>query len=194
MPTFKANQSDIDRASPAPDYSRPDAVHTYFGYAAYWAQLLELAMLNLVASIRLADQRQIDDVTYNTAFEKLDRHTLGMLLRKCREANWLTISEDDELLLQEALDKRNYLMHRFFSAHDDELLDDSHELVNELRELSALLAAARQTAESLYFAVLSALDDDDYTLTKRILRQGLAWENIVVKERQQDTRQSENMG
>jgi hypothetical protein len=174
------NTSNIDRATAMPDYSDPLAVYTFYGIAAWWAQLFELMMLDLVAAIRLADGDQIDDIAYQTAFENLDRQTLGMLLRKCREAQRVMIPEDDERVLGEALEKRNYLIHRFFSVHDDELLDDAKTLVDELRELSALLAAGRQAAEGLYFAILKAVDVD-HTMTERILRLGTAWDNVIMR-------------
>lgn len=173
------NQSDIDRATPPPDYSSPQVVYTYYGLAAWWAQLLELRMLDLISAIRLAEGGGIDDVNYRAAFKNLERQTLGMLLRKCREAEWVAISEDDERVLAQALEKRNYLIHRFFSVHDEELLDDEQKLVSELRELSALLASAQQTAEDLYLAILGAVDTDG-TMAERIMRLGTAWDNVVM--------------
>jgi hypothetical protein len=69
-------KDDIDRATPLPDYSNPHAAYTYYGFAAYWAQQLELALLDLFAAIRITEQGEVDDTTYKTAFEKLDRQTL----------------------------------------------------------------------------------------------------------------------
>jgi len=175
----KVNQSDIDKATPPPDYTNSQVVYTYYGLAAWWAQLLELSMLDLISAIRLAEGERIDNVSYRAAFKNLERQTLGMLLRKCREAEWVAIHEDDERVLAQALEKRNYLIHRFFSVHDAELRYDEQTLVEELRELSALLASAHQVTEGLYLAILGAVDADG-TMAERILRLGTAWDNVVM--------------
>lgn len=179
--SHNVNQSEIDKATPPPNYSSPQVVYTYYGFAAWWAQLVELRIIDLISAIRLAEGEEINDVSYRAAFKNLERQTLGMLLRKCREAEWVAIPEDDERVLAQALEKRNYLIHRFFSVHDEELLDYDQTLVNELREVSALLASAHRMAEGLYLAVLGAVDDDG-TMAERIMRLGTAWDNVVTHD------------
>lgn len=174
------DQSEIDKAtrSHKPDHSAFHNVYTYYGFAGYWAQIFELAMLNVVAAIRLADMPSIDKDTYQGAFRNLNRKTLGMLLNNCRVAKHINIPEKDERLLQEALEKRNSLTHRFFSVHNAELSENEAIVVNELREISALFASAQQVAQSVYASIMVALDIDE----ELILEEGLAWENVILKE------------
>lgn len=102
------------------------------------------------------------------------------MLKTCREKQPLYVSEGDEAILRQALRQRNYLAHRFFSSHDAELLDDQAPLVDELREIAALFAAAYQIAEGAALFFFGTCDAD-FNLTQLVLRHGLAWENVIME-------------
>ena len=171
-------QADIDRATPRLDYSERHVLYTYYGLAAYWAQVLELEMLNLVAALHLTDYPAIDASNYPTAFQNLHRRTLGALLKMCRDKHPTYVTADEEDLLRNALQRRNYLIHRFFTIRDAELIDDPAPLVEELREIAAVLAAGSNIAQNTALSFFAAVD----VPIEFFLRHGLAWENVIMDE------------
>ena len=97
---------------PAPDGDQAKGVYTFFGFAAYTAQVAEAALLNLLVGLELAGQPAISRQQFERAFDQADRKTLGQLLRKI--GSKIALGSDVESILGEALEARNYLCHRFF--------------------------------------------------------------------------------
>jgi hypothetical protein len=52
---------------------------------------------------------------YDDFQQKLSKRTLGQLIRELKKK--ITVEHNAEILLQDALDKRNYLTHHFFKEH-----------------------------------------------------------------------------
>lgn len=122
-------------------------VFAWFGGAAYAAQCFEVELCTLLLLVhRLknssATPQQLDDLD-----TKLSKRNLGTLLREL--AKHLTIHPDFQALLDNYLDRRNYLMHRFFFDHASDLLSPAgcQKMISELRDIHASLNEADQIAQ-----------------------------------------------
>lgn len=97
---------------PEPDGSDAKEVYAFYGLAAYMAQVVEKALVTLLAIVETNGVRTTR-ADYEAVFSQLDSRTFGQLLR--RLARMLPISAEIEALLLEALQRRNYLAHHFFA-------------------------------------------------------------------------------
>jgi len=104
------------------DYSE-DLKELYFefGRTAEMAQVMEIEAGNLaLAFVSLAfdpskltdDERRI----FREIIEDVNRRTFGNLLKQIRKIG--SVSESIEKAMNEALEKRNYLIHKFFRSHN----------------------------------------------------------------------------
>lgn len=133
-----------------------------FGRAAEMAQLMELAAGNLALSfVSLAfDPAKITDderSLFRAIVEDVNSRTFGSLLREIRKIG--SVSEGIEKIIDEALDKRNYLVHRFFRSHNLRINSEEgrKEMIAELRAICeslgrahAILAGMTQTLNQVF--------------------------------------------
>ncbi len=96
-----------------------DDVYQKFGEASEAAQLLETELGTMLIIHRVIDEDILDDPDRGKAiqiFEKMNRSTLGQLLRQLgKGTDSLT---DIEELLSRALTERNRLAHSFYRQHN----------------------------------------------------------------------------
>src|SRR5258708_27713831 len=102
------------------DYPPPESydekeVYAYFGLAAYGAQVLEKALVNMVALYKTVGL-PITRTQFDQVFEEYDSKTIGQLLKLARK-HGIAMSTRASVLLDEALQRRNYLNHDFFADH-----------------------------------------------------------------------------
>lgn len=102
------------------------------GRALFAAQLMEkeLAFLLLIPEMKIK-QKLPSEEDIQKAIEKLNKMTFGVLVGKLKEtANKMNTTSED--MLQEALDKRNFLAHNFFDAYQGKLDDlKTHEIMRK---------------------------------------------------------------
>ena len=92
-----------------------------YGQTAEMAQVMELEAGNLTLafiSVWFNPQTITDEQRrmFQSLITDVDTRTFGNLLKEIRKT--ATISEEIENTLTEALEKRNYLAHRFFKKHN----------------------------------------------------------------------------
>lgn len=96
-----------------------DEVYRKFGEVAEAAQLLETQLGNVLIMLGCSEAGLLDRPSSTVAaqiFSKIDRQTLGQMLKGFRSAG---LSADKlEVLLQRALDERNRLAHSFYRQHN----------------------------------------------------------------------------
>lgn len=129
----------------------PDQLRLYaeFGITAEKAQVLEFEAGNVALSFvtLFVDTKRIgpeESEFFRSLMEDVNRQTLGALLRSIkRMANF-----DDSLLtiVDEALERRNYLAHRFFPSHNYAIFDEAgrRAMIAELKAIQAKLDRAHQ--------------------------------------------------
>lgn len=101
-----------------PNDDQPDEkeVYAYFGRCAYFAQVLEQGLVNLVVGLRVAGATNVTVGQARDAYEMADEKTMGALIADARKQAVIPAALDDEI--RQALKDRNFLCHSFFLTHD----------------------------------------------------------------------------
>jgi hypothetical protein len=118
-----------------------------FGRTAEMAQLMETEVGNLalVYATMLIDTSKITDEQrefFRALVEDIDKRTFGDLFRQIEKIGHI----DDTILttVNDALDKRNYLTHRFFRRHNFAIhsVEGRKAMLADLREIQRSLSLA----------------------------------------------------
>ena len=146
--------SEGERAGPVPmdpeDEEHKD-VYAHFGLAVYWVQCFETSLTNVL----ILDARLNGTATTPEAIEALEKSlqntkTLGGLIKHSRTQALLP--EEAKALVNQALVKRNFLIHHFFRERAFGFMTATgrKKLLTELRETQAIVCLADQKATALY--------------------------------------------
>lgn len=124
-------------------------VFTWFGGAAYAVQCFEVELCTLLLLVRRLKNPSTTPQQLEDLDTKLSKKTLGRLLLEL--GKHLTVHPDFQAMLNSYLDRRNYLMHRFFFDHALDLLSSTgcQMMVSELRDIHASLKEADQIAQAM---------------------------------------------
>lgn len=135
---------------PVPEYDDPKELWAFYGLTAYEAQLLEQSLINLAAVLQLPEPHALTREAFEEMFSALNRRTPGKLIHATKKLG--PFPDGAEAQLMEALEKRNYLVHHFFRTHDEDLMSETgrRQMIDELRDLLALLQNADRVVEALY--------------------------------------------
>lgn len=134
-----------------------------FGRTAELAQVMELEAGNLaLAFVSLAfDPETITDDErrfFQAIINDVNKRTFGNLLKQIRKIG--NISEEIESSITEALERRNYLIHKFFRTHN--LAIHSHEgretMRAELREIYDVLSRAHTMLSGMTYTLNEMFD------------------------------------
>ncbi len=114
-------------------------VYAYFGLAMYRAQCLERQLAIVLATRYGPGPTKITNVEYDGLLESLFSKTMGRLVRDIGEV--AKLSEREEEQLREALNKRNWLAHRYFWERARVFLSASGRvaMIQELQETVDIL-------------------------------------------------------
>ena len=121
-------------------------VHVRFAIAASYGQGLESLGVSL---LKLSAQARIPDADLETLDSALARRTLGQLLKDVSREVGLDESAQEVLSL--GLEKRNYLVHRFFEASAEKMYSATGRAscIAELREIALVLQSAHEVLQRL---------------------------------------------
>jgi len=124
-------------------------VFAWFGAAAYAAQCFEVELCILLLLVRRLKNPSATPQELDELNDRLSKKTLGALLRKL--GKHLEIHPDFKAMLDGYLDKRNYLMHHFFSDHSTYLLtrNGCQKMIDELKEYHTALKEADSIAQTM---------------------------------------------
>jgi hypothetical protein len=129
-------------------------LYTEFGIAAEKAQVLEVEAGNVALSFiaLFVDTKKIGDEEremFRSIVDDVNRKTLGALLKSIK--TWANF--DDSLLeiIDEALERRNYLTHRFFPTHNFAIFNESGRLamIEELKGIQTKLDSAHRSLAAI---------------------------------------------
>lgn len=153
---------------PEPDHDDPKEVYAFYGLAMYTAQLLEYSMLNLSAGLFMTKAPVITRQVFDAAFMDLDRKTLGELLKAAR--GLMSIPTDIDVVLVDALEKRNYLVHHFFRTHAEIFPHEQgrRQMLTELQSLTSAFQRADELATPLYTAVWKHFGVDEGWIAREL--------------------------
>ncbi len=120
---------------PKPDYDDPKEVFAFFFLSYYQAAVLERGVLNLAVAMLAKRVPGITAGDVEKLYESFDKFTFGKVIQAAKEK--ADIPSDLEVDLALALQKRNYLAHRFFVAHDIDFMMSSgrRKMIDELVQI-----------------------------------------------------------
>lgn len=134
-----------------------DDVYRKFGETAEAAQLLETELGSMLLLERAVDENLIAKPNSKLAadlYEKINRHTLGQLLR---ELNNTPLSLDAlDSLLSKALQERNRLSHSFYRHHNFRRNDEGRAIM--LQDLDSIHSTLLEAYKAVM--LLSGIDLD----------------------------------
>lgn len=130
------------------------ALYFEFGRTAEMAQVMEFEAGNLALTfVSLAfDPTKITDEErhlFKAVKDDINSLTFGFLLKQIRKIG--SVSEGIENIFKEALERRNYLAHRFFPTHNLQINSEQgrKEMLQELTEMSELFCRAHATLSGM---------------------------------------------
>ena len=120
-----------------------------FGEAAYYAQLFETQLENLLLLMALAKDKNISREKLEKIDTGLSRKSLGTLIAELKKH--LELSPEFEELMRTYQEKRNYLMHDYFfqNAGKLALASGCDAMAHELRSLVSLFNEAVLIAQDM---------------------------------------------
>lgn len=129
-------------------------LYAEFGITAEKAQVLEFEAGNVALSFVafFIDTKRIgpeEREMFRSLLDDVNRQTLGTLLRRIK-----TMAEFDDSLLtiiDEALERRNYLAHRFFPSHNYAIFNEAgrRAMIDELKAIQAVLDKAHRALSAV---------------------------------------------
>jgi hypothetical protein len=140
----------VTKPVPEPDDYGEKDVYAFFGLAAFCAQVLEKGLLNWCVALRMTDvAHKCGDLPEDDPFRPLEKDTLAQLLRKVRAA--VPVPAALDFLVDEVVDKRNYLSHHFFAAHDVSFMSEKgrRNMIDELRHLVQFIQNVDEQVDGL---------------------------------------------
>lgn len=142
---------------PEPDYEDPKEVYAFFGLTYYQAAVLEHGVLNLAVAMHTKRVPGIAGDHVEKLYDSFVRHTFGRVI-DAATANF-DIPTDLEADLAVALEKRNYLAHRFFVVHAIDFMDPSgrREMIDELIDILKHLLSVDTRMNELWMKTWEAL-------------------------------------
>lgn len=134
-----------------------NAVFACFGSATQHAQLFEQSLLRFLA---VYNRIQSDSVSVGDLEEK--KMTMGYLIKQVKHR----VRFDDDLIEEGfsiALDKRNYLIHRFFLERNEEFksTEGRLRLLSELVAIEQVLDRCRAMVNAMRIAMCRTLEIED---------------------------------
>jgi hypothetical protein len=140
-------------AVPVAEGSDVKEVYAFYGLAAYQAQVLEKALVNLVVALD-ADGVPVQRSHFDTLFDRFDPRAFAQLAGVAGAR--VALSEPAQQLLAEALRRRHHLAHQFYVDHAAAFTTEEGRalMIEELRLLVELLQRASAEVERLYMPLL----------------------------------------
>ena len=132
-----------------------DDVYRKFGETSEAAQLLETELGNILLLVGAIEKNLIeqkDGIIASALYGKINRQTLGQLIRNLKSSESIEHLED---LLNNALKERNRLMHSFYRRHNfrRNSEDGRAKMIEDLEQIHDVLIEAYKA-----IALLSGID------------------------------------
>lgn len=153
--------------------------YAFFGLACYCAQVFENATLNLAIVLRLPAVDLVSQQLFDELYESLSKKTLGPLLSAVKQE--IDLSEEDRVFLEEAVELRNILIHRYFRERAEDFVSAAgrEEMKRELQLIISKFKHADQLLEGIYIPLW-----EKYGVTEELVENEL--ERVRAEAEQRD--------
>jgi hypothetical protein len=124
-------------------------VYAHFGLAIYEAQVLEHGLANAMLLARMAAGKLPTLADFDAFLEARFKKTLGSLIKDL--SNHIAVDAGLEGMLAAALEKRNWLAHRYFRERSETFMSDRGcaTMIAELESAQALFHEADEALEGV---------------------------------------------
>jgi hypothetical protein len=122
-----------------------------------WAQVLEQAFIHLAIILQVSGKTEITRKDIDSLFDKFEKQPMGHLLNEARKVG--PIPTDLDTSLSSALDRRNYLTHRFFFEHSEDFISENGRstMIQELQSITAQFQSADIELDGVVLPMFSQL-------------------------------------
>jgi hypothetical protein len=134
------------------DYSEKE-VYAFFGLASYCAQVLEKGITIMVVAFRCKGLR-ITRSELDVLYAEHNKKTFGQLLLRARKL--ISIPDEIDSLLDQALLKRNWLMHHYLADRAVQFMTEigRRQMLSELQSLIHIFMEADRAIDPIYNPIL----------------------------------------
>lgn len=110
-------------------------LYRLYGIAAHNCSNIEYRIVYLLLGPKWKQTVDLNPEKVTEVYDKLQRLPLGALLKEYKQH--FTFTDKQRELMDSVLEKRNYLMHRFFGAHGTKMHDPAvqEKMISELKDL-----------------------------------------------------------
>jgi hypothetical protein len=160
----------VDYQVPEPEDCSQKEAYPFFGLAAYYAQVLEKGLVNMVVAFKTVGMSITQD-QFDAVYETHDSKTFGQLVSAAR-AHQIPIPDKTRRLLEEALRSRNQLNHHFFADHAGHMATEAgrRTAIRRLSDLIRLFRAADRAIEPIYQPLLQKAGVTNEVMKQHIQR------------------------
>ena len=140
------------------DTNEITSICMFFGSAAYYAQFFEAALADFLVVYNKLVKKHLLQAEIVTLEETLHKKTMGALLKELEKV--VEIADPDVIKsLNEALQKRNFLMHNFFRKEEPSFSNPKKRksIFEELVNTGLLLKQSMQTLRAMTIALEEVL-------------------------------------
>lgn len=121
-------------------------LYRLYGIAAHNCCNIEYRIVYLLLGPKWKETKELNPEKVNEVYEKLNRFTLGTLLKEYRQH--FTFTKQQLSLIEDVLEKRNYLAHNFFGNYGKQM-HDPKVLEKMISELNSLIVVFQSVSRSL---------------------------------------------
>ena len=159
---------------PIPEEYDEKEVYAFFGLAAYTAQVLERGVIIFSVVMRIGKIPKVTRNLIDKLYADFESKTFGKLLKYERNSNVLQGDLLDDL--DNALQLRNKLIHRYFYEHAENFMSIQGRkfMIDELRSMSDVFEKTDQKLETI-----SLLLWEKYGVTKDYLDK--EYEQLLIR-------------
>ncbi len=142
---------------PKPDYDDPKEVYAFFGLAYYKAAVLEHGVLNIAVAMLAKRVPGVTAGDVEGLYQSFDKSTFGQVINAAKDKFDIPSGLEADLAL--ALEKRNYLAHRFFVVHDVDFMVPAgrRAMIDELIEILQHLQSVDMRMDDIWMSAWESL-------------------------------------
>ncbi|OGS90448.1 MAG: hypothetical protein A2Z95_04375 [Gallionellales bacterium GWA2_60_18] len=122
-------------------------LYRLYGIAAHNCSNIEYRIVYLLLGPKWKQTANLNSEIVVEIYDKLQRLPLGVLLKEYKQH--FIFSDKQRELMDSVLEKRNYLMHRFFGAYGKKMHDPrvQEQMISELKDLTSIFQSVSRSLD-----------------------------------------------
>ena len=130
-----------------PETEQLNELYRLYGIAAHNCSNIEYRIVYLLLGPKWKQTENLNPEKVTEVYDKLQRLPLGSLLNEYKQH--FSFTEKQLELMNTVLEKRNYLMHRFFGTYGKKMHDPAvqEKIISELKELVFIFQTVSQSLD-----------------------------------------------